>query len=171
MTRMNIVLYPDAPLREKAVPVTHFGAQLKKLAADMVETMLESDGVGLAGPQVGIGRQILVLCEPEGEPICLVNPEIVETSGNAYAEEGCLSLPGLYANVPRATRIRVCALDCDGTPCDFEAQDFLARIIQHECDHLQGKVFPERLDIMTRDTLFAEWSVLRGRVLTDAAVS
>ncbi len=164
---MHIVLYPDAPLREKAAPVEHFGPKLSKLAEEMVDIMMNSDGVGLAAPQVGISRQILVLCEPESDPVCLVNPEIVEQEGNAYGEEGCLSLPGLYASVPRATRIRVRARDCEGRQHDFEARDFLARIIQHEYDHLQGIVFPERLDVLTRNALLEEWSGMRERALLD----
>ena len=171
MAIMDIVLYPDAPLKEVAARVVKFGPELAKLAADMVETMDASDGVGLAAPQVGIRKQIMVLCEPEGEPACLVNPEIVEMDGKVYAEEGCLSLPGLYANVPRATRIRVRAQDCDGALLDFEARDFVARVIQHEYDHLQGKVFPDRLDLLTRDALFAEWSEMRKAMESGAAVS
>lgn len=171
MAIMNITVYPDAPLLKQAARVEHFGPELVRLAEDMVETMFSSDGVGLAAPQVGISRQLLVLCEPEGEPVCLVNPEILEMDGKAYMEEGCLSLPGLYANVPRATRIRVRAQDVEGNPLDFEAHDFLARIIQHEYDHLQGKLFPERLDLMTRDALFAEWEEMRENPRPDAAVS
>ncbi len=168
---MNIVLYPDAPLRDKASPVENFGPELTKLAEDMVVFMLDNDGVGLAGPQVGLSQQIVVMCEPESDPVCLVNPKIVETEGNAYAEEGCLSLPGLYAAVPRGTRIRVVAQDCDGKKYDFEAHDFLARIIQHECDHLQGVVFPERLDVLTRDALFTEWSEIRNGNVEDTPLS
>lgn len=171
MSTLNIRVYPEAPLRDKAARVDKFDPELTKLVEDMLETMVASDGVGLAAPQVGISRQILVLCEPEGEPMCLVNPEIVEMEGKAYAEEGCLSLPGLFANVPRATRIRVQAQDCEGNSVDFEAHDFLARIIQHEYDHLQGKLFPERLDVMTRDALFSEWYEIRDTVRGDAAVS
>lgn len=171
MAVMNITVYPDAPLLKRAAPVTQFGPELVQLVEDMVETMFSSDGVGLAAPQVGISRQLLVLCEPDGEPMCLVNPEIVEMEGKAYLEEGCLSLPGVYANVPRATRIRVRAQDPEGNPLDFEAHDFLARIIQHESDHLEGKLFPERLDLMTRDALFAEWEELRKNPQPDATVS
>ncbi len=161
MAVLNIVKYPDPPLTETALPVIKFDDGLERLAEDMLETMDAHCGVGLAGPQVGVRRRIVVLCEPEGEPMCLINPEIVEMDGSVYAEEGCLSLPELYANVPRATRIRVLAQDVFGDPMDFEAHDFLARIIQHECDHLQGKVFPDRVDLLTRDALLREWSMLR----------
>ncbi len=168
MALMNILVYPDAPLTEVALPVVKFGPELKKLAEDMFETMDAGNGVGLAGPQVGLRQQIFVLCEPDGEPMCLVNPEIVEMDGKAYGEEGCLSLPELYAPVPRATRIRVRAQDVEGNPLDFEAHDFLARIIQHEYDHLQGKLFPDRLDAMTRESLLDEWAEIRPRILAEA---
>lgn len=168
MALMNILVYPDAPLTEVALPIVKFGPELKKLAEDMLETMDAGNGVGLAGPQVGLRQQIFVLCEPDGEPMCLINPEIVEMDGKAYGEEGCLSLPELYAPVPRATRIRVRAQDVEGNPLDFEAHDFLARIIQHEYDHLQGKLFPDRLDAMTRESLFDEWAEIRPRILAEA---
>ena len=168
---MNIVLYPDAPLRKNALRIEHFGPELARLAEEIVEIMMNSDGVGLAAPQVGISRQLLVLCEPESDPVCLINPEIVEMEGNAYGEEGCLSLPGLYASVPRATRIRVLAQDCDGNHHEIEAHDFLARIIQHEYDHLQGIVFPERLDVLTRNALLEEWSAMRNGMRQDSTVT
>ena len=171
MAIMDILIYPDAPLNEVALPVVKFGPELKILAEDMIETMDAGNGVGLAGPQVGLRQQIFVLCEPEGEPMCLVNPEIVEMDGTAYGEEGCLSLPELWAQVPRATRIRVRARDVDGNPVDFEAHDFLARIIQHEYDHLQGKVFPDRLDAMTRASMFEEYGAIRSRIINNAQVA
>lgn len=165
MAVMDVLLYPDAPLTESASPVVKFGAELKQLASDMLETMESHLGVGLAAPQVGVRRRLIVLCEPDGEPLCLANPEIIEMDGTTYGEEGCLSLPDIFAAVPRAARIRVRAQDLDGDTVDFEATDFLARIIQHEYDHLQGKVFPERLDALTRDAVFKEWDVVRARLL------
>ena len=171
MAVMDILIYPDPPLNEVALPIVKFGPELKKLSEDMLETMEEGNGVGLAGPQVGLRQQIFVLCEPEGEPMCLVNPEIVEMDGKAYGEEGCLSLPELWAQVPRATHIHVRAQDVEGNPLDFEAHDFLARIIQHEYDHLQGKVFPDRLDAMTRESVFSEWEDVRARILDESSVT
>ncbi|NLO33409.1 MAG: peptide deformylase [Candidatus Hydrogenedentes bacterium] len=161
MAIMKITEYPDAPLREKASAVDRFDKNLLRLVDDMIETMFFSDGVGLAAPQVGISKQLLVLCEPDGDPLCLVNPEIVEMEGKEYGNEGCLSLPNLLASAPRATRIRVRAQDETGAPVEFEAHDFLARIIQHEYDHLQGKLFPDRLDVMTREALYAEWEEMK----------
>ena len=165
MAVMDILVYPAAPLTEVAAPVLKFGRELKQLASDMLETMDANGGVGLAAPQVGIRQRLVVICEPEDEPMALVNPEIVEMDGKAYGEEGCLSLPELYASVPRATHIHVRALDWDGHPLDFEAHDFLARIIQHECDHLEGKVFPQRLDALSRDAVLDEWEAIRAKLV------
>jgi peptide deformylase len=144
--------------------VTVFGPELEVLAQDMLETMDESEGVGLAAPQVGVSKRLLVLCEPEGEPMCLVNPVIEDSQGREYGEEGCLSLPKMYARVPRATHIKVHAQDVFGVPFTFEANDFLARIIQHECDHLDGIVFPDRLDVFTREELIEQWETVRKEV-------
>lgn len=171
MAVRDVLIYPEAPLTEVAAPVVKFGPELKQLASDMLETMDAYAGVGLAAPQIGVRRRLVVLCEPEGAPMCLVNPEIVEMDGKVYGEEGCLSLPELYANVGRATRIRVRALGLEGEPLDFDARDFLARIIQHECDHLEGKVFTDRLDALTRDAVLDEWDVIRERQLANVSVS
>ena len=164
MAVMDIVIYPDAPLNEAAAPVVRFDDDLRQLAVDMLETMHANAGVGLAAPQVGVSKQLLVLCEPEGEPLCLVNPEIVEMDGKAHEEEGCLSLPELFAPVSRATRIRVRAQDAQGDTVDFEAHGFLARVIQHEYDHLQGKVFIDRLDALTRTSALDEWAEIRAQI-------
>ncbi|MBW7865928.1 MAG: peptide deformylase [Candidatus Hydrogenedens sp.] len=169
MALLKIVHYPDEPLTRKAEPVTEFGPELEQFAQDMVETMFENEGVGLAAPQVGVSRRMLVLCEPDGEPMCLVNPELSCMEGREYGEEGCLSLPQVYARVPRAVKIHVKALDVEGNPFEFEASDFLARIIQHECDHLDGIVFPDRLDVFTRETVLQEWEEKRGCLAVDAA--
>jgi peptide deformylase len=164
MAKLKIHFYPDKVLTRKAEPVTVFGPELEVLAQDMLETMDESEGVGLAAPQVGVSKRLLVLCEPEGEPMCLVNPVIEDSQGREYGEEGCLSLPKMYARVPRATHIKVHAQDVFGVPFTFEANDFLARIIQHECDHLDGIVFPDRLDVFTREELIEQWETVRKEV-------
>ena len=168
MSILSIVLYPDDPLTQVAKAIETFGPELEKLAADMLETMHVYDGVGLAGPQVGLSQRILVLQEPEGEPMCLVNPQLSEFDGCEKGEEGCLSLPTVYADVPRAIRIRVQAQDPAGKSLDFEARDFLARVIQHETDHLEGIVFPDRADILTRQAKLAEWEDVRARLMTAA---
>ncbi|HOF41596.1 MAG TPA: peptide deformylase [Candidatus Hydrogenedentes bacterium] len=158
---MNIVLYPDDPLLSVAAPVERFGSHLEKLAVTMLETMYEYEGVGLAAPQVGISKRFFVCHDLESDPMCLVNPEIVEREGEEIADEGCLSIPRIYAPVPRATHIRVRAQDLQGNDLDFVAEGFLARIIQHETDHLDGRVFLDRVDILTRQSKLVEWEEVR----------
>lgn len=168
MAVLDIVLYPDAPLLKKATPYEAFDADSPRLADDMIETMFAYEGVGLAGPQVGIDKRIFVWCEPEGEPACIVNPELTGFEGSEEREEGCLSMPQLYHSVPRATRVLVKGFDPTGKPFAFEARDFLARIMQHENDHLDGILFPDRLDIITRDTLLQQWAELREQLAQEA---
>ena len=165
MAVLHIVYFPDAPLTTRAEPVERFDEDFVRLASNMLETMQAYEGVGLAGPQVGESKRIFVLQEPEGDEMCLVNPEIVESEGSEEGEEGCLSMPTIYAMVARATRIRVRARDAGGNPLDFEATGFVARIIQHECDHLEGIMFPERLDIISRQTIYEEWAEARETLL------
>ena len=165
MAVLNLVIYPDEPLQRVAEPYTTFGPELAELAADMLETMRVHDGVGLAGPQVGVSKRIIVLQEPEGAPLCLINPEIVETEGNEKAEEGCLSLPQVYGDVERATRILVRAYDPSGKRLEFQSEGFQARIIQHETDHLHGVVFIDHLDILSRQAKMQELEQIRARLL------
>ena len=166
MAVLNVVYYPDAPLTEKADPIDLIDAETPKLVADMLETMLAHDGVGLAGPQVGLKKRIFVLREPGGQPQCFINPELSEFEGSAVGEEGCLSIPRIYAEVPRAASVRVRAKNERGEDLDFVAKDFLARVIQHEFDHLEGIIFPDRLDIITRQSLLTEWEAVREELLT-----
>ena len=161
MAIMDLVLYPDEPLRAKAEPFDDIGPEVAKLAEDMFETMYTYDGVGLAGPQVGIAKQIVVLHEPDGKAMCLINPEIYEAEGQELGEEGCLSLPDLFAPVERALHIRVRALNPQGKKVDFEASKMLARIVQHETDHLKGLCFVDRLDILTRQDKLQDWQEIR----------
>jgi peptide deformylase len=166
MAILELVLYPDDPLTQKAAPYPEIGPEMPQLANDMLETMYAYSGVGLAGPQVGIAKRIFVLCEADGDPMCLINPEILEMEGCEEGEEGCLSMPQVYAEVPRATRIRVRAFNQFGKQLEFEARDFLARIIQHEYDHLEGILFPDRLDILSREAKLQEWDGVRKQLLT-----
>ena len=147
MTNLNILRYPDARLHKTAAPVTVFDDQLKKLARDLAETMYAAPGVGLAATQVDVHKQLIVVdvSERRDSLVTLVNPEIVESSGASDIEEGCLSVPGIYEVVPRAERVRVRAHDANGNAFTLEAQGLLAVCIQHEMDHLQGKVFVEYL--------------------------
>jgi peptide deformylase len=164
MARRKIVYYPDDPLTQQARPVESFGEKLQRLADDMIETMRAYEGVGLAAPQIGLSKRLFVLQEPDGEPMCFVNPEIFSMDGQAEGEEGCLSMPGIYAKVPRATRLLVRAQEPTGEEFEMEAEDFLARIIQHETDHLNGILFPERLDIITRQEKIEEWARRRAEL-------
>lgn len=169
MAVMDIVLYPDEPLLRKATPYESVGPEMPKLVEDMLETMHHYEGVGLAGPQVGLAKRIFVWCEGEGEPGHIINPELSGFEGREEKEEGCLSMPRLYHAVPRATRVLVRGVDCRGNEVSFEAKDFLARIMQHENDHLDGILFPDRLDIITRETLMAQWDEIRKEIMAGQA--
>lgn len=167
MAVRKVIYYPDDPLTQKAKSVQTFGPRLAKLVQDLFETMCAYEGVGLAAPQVGVSQRVFVLCEPAGEPICLVNPELLDLEGSEFSEEGCLSMPRIFAQVPRATSLRVRGQDQTGEPLEFAAENFLARIIQHECDHLEGLLFPERLDILTRQDKYQEWEGVRRELLAE----
>lgn len=169
MAVRRVLYYPDAPLSDKSKPVGVFGAKLEHLVEDLIETMQAQAGVGLAAPQVGVSKRLFVLQEPQGDPMCFVNPEILEREGREEGEEGCLSMPRMYAMVPRATRICVRAQDPKGKKFEVEATDFLARIIQHETDHLDGIMFPERLDIITRQEILERWAEVRAQLLAEEA--
>jgi peptide deformylase len=135
------VKYPDPILRERAKEVTKFNDRLAKLLDDMAETMYHANGVGLAAPQVGIGKRVLVV-DVGDQLMEIVNPEIVEKSGEQLEPpEGCLSIPGLLGYVNRANVIRVKGQDRSGNPIEIEAEGFLARAFQHEIDHLNGVLF------------------------------
>lgn len=147
MSILSILRYPDARLHKIAAPVTVFDTGLKKLAADLAETMYAAPGVGLAASQVDVHKQVIVVdvSERRDSLVTLVNPEIIESYGESDIEEGCLSVPGIYDTVPRAERVKVRAWDADGKSFIIEAQGLLAVCIQHEMDHLKGKVFVEYL--------------------------
>ncbi|MED1202127.1 peptide deformylase [Heyndrickxia acidicola] len=142
MAILPIVKYPDSILEKECKPVTQFDKKLKTLVNDMYETMLAADGVGLAAPQIGVGQQIAVV--DIGEDIGrldLINPVILKTSGEQTDVEGCLSFPGLYGTVSRPYYVKVQAQDVKGRTFIVEAEDYLARAIQHEIDHLHGILF------------------------------
>ena len=147
MSILNILRYPDARLHKLAAPVTVFDGSLRKLAVDLAETMYAAPGVGLAASQVDIHKQVIVVdvSERRDSLVTLVNPQIIESYGESDIEEGCLSLPGIYDTVPRAERVKVRAWDANGKSFILEAQGLLAVCIQHEMDHLKGKVFVEYL--------------------------
>ena len=158
MTIRKILKYPNPILRRKADPVTTFDDELKTLVADMAETMYDAPGVGLAANQIGVTKQIVVIDitgseAEEKELITLINPKIVKGEGSAEDEEGCLSVVDLNAKVKRFTKIWVEAQDIDGKPLVFEAEDYYARVIQHEVDHLQGKLFVDYLSSLKRQRI------------------
>jgi peptide deformylase len=158
MPLLNILRYPDARLHKVASPVTVFDESLKKLVRDMTETMYAAPGVGLAATQVDVHKQVIVLdvSERHDSLVVLVNPEIVETTGISDIEEGCLSVPGVYDIVERAERVKVRAYDQNGNPFTLEAQGLLAVCIQHEMDHLKGKVFVEYLSQLKQQRVRAK---------------
>lgn len=158
MAILNILRYPDARLHKTAAPVTVFDENLKKLIADMAETMYAAPGIGLAAIQVDVAKQVIVVdvSERRDSLVVLVNPEIVEATGESDIEEGCLSLPGIYELVPRAERVKVRAYDQNGTAFTLEAQGLLAVCIQHEMDHLQGKIFVEHLSQLKQQRIRAK---------------
>ncbi|MDD4951437.1 MAG: peptide deformylase [Desulfovibrionaceae bacterium] len=140
--KLPVSIYPDPVLRLRAEPIGEFGPEMQQLVTDMVETMYEDDGVGLAAPQVGKSLRLITV-DPTGPKerkglMVLVNPEIMEREGEVESEEGCLSVPDFKCAIRRSHRIRVRALDRDGAPVEFEALDYQAVIIQHEVDHLNG---------------------------------
>jgi len=157
MALLNILRYPDARLHKLAAPVTVFDAPLKQLVADMAQTMYEAPGIGLAATQVDVHKQIIVIdvSERRDSLVVLINPEIVDASGVSDIEEGCLSVPGIYDTLERAERVKVRACDQNGKLFTLEAQGLLAVCIQHEMDHLKGKVFVESLSQLKQQRIRA----------------
>lgn len=152
MARLPILEFPDPRLRTKAKPVAGVDDAVRRLIDDMFETMYAAPGIGLAATQVNVPQRILVLdvSEAHDQPLALVNPEIVARDGIEESEEGCLSVPGIYETVQRADQIRVRALDRDGKQIEFDASGLLAVCIQHEIDHLDGKLFVDYLSDLKR---------------------
>lgn len=147
MALLPILHYPDPRLRKKAQPVKQVDASIQQIVEDMFETMYDAPGIGLAATQVNIHQRIVVIdvSEDKSSPLCLINAEIIEKSGDKESEEGCLSIPEYYAPVKRAERVKVRALDKEGELFEMEADGLLAVCIQHELDHLEGKVFVDYL--------------------------
>jgi peptide deformylase len=152
MPVLKILEYPDPRLRTRAVPVQSVDDEIRRLVADLFETMYAAPGVGLAATQVDVHKRVLVMdvSEAKDEPKCLINPEILEYDGILTGDEGCLSVPGVTEEVERAERIRVSALGQDGQPFQIEAFGLFAVCIQHEMDHLEGKLFVDYLSELKR---------------------
>jgi peptide deformylase len=156
MARLTILRYPDPRLHTVARPVAVVDERIRTLAADLLETMYAESGVGLAATQVDVHERMLVMdtSESRDRPLVLINPEVVWASNEmALSEEGCLSVPQVYDKVERHARVKVRALDRDGQPFELDAEGLSAVCVQHEMDHLRGKVFVEYLSLLKRDRI------------------
>ncbi|WP_267225458.1 peptide deformylase [Dyella silvae] len=155
MSVLTILEFPDPRLRTKAEPVRVFDAELKQFVADMFETMYAANGVGLAATQVNVHQQVLVadMSDERNQPLVLINAQILEKDGAQVYQEGCLSFPGIYADVARALKVKVKAHDVDGNEVVMDFEGPLAVCIQHEMDHLAGKVFVDYLSPLKRSML------------------
>ena len=155
MSRLDILHFPDPRLRRRAEPVNVVDDDVRRLIDDMLETMYDAPGIGLSAPQVNIAKRVVTidLSKDRSAPLCLVNPEIRSVSGETETEEGCLSVPGVYEIVKRPERARICALDRDGRSREIEAEGALAVCIQHEIDHLDGRLFVDYLSRLKRQRI------------------
>ena len=157
MAVLEILHHPDPRLRQKAKPVTVFDDALQKLIADLFETMYDAPGVGLAANQVGIDKRLAVMdCaedKSKPQPLVLINPEIIESSSKEEMEEGCLSVPGIFDRIERYNRLKLRALDRHGQPFEIEAEGLMAQAIQHEIDHLNGKLYIDYLSSLKRERI------------------
>jgi peptide deformylase len=173
MPKLTIIEFPDKRLRTRAEPVTVFDAALKQLAADMLETMYEAPGIGLAATQVDVHKRLIVLdvSEDKTAPMIIVNPKIVASEGSQTYQEGCLSVPGIFADVDRADRVRVDAEDADGKPFTIDADGLLAVCIQHEMDHLEGKLFVDYLSPLKRELVKKKLEKQRRHAAEPAAAA
>lgn len=162
MAHLKIYTYPSPVLKKTAEPLTDFGPKTQKLFDDMIDTMYLDDGVGLAAPQVGVSKQILIACPTAkpGEEYVIVNPVILSESGREAEMEGCLSLPGLAVKVERAKKIQLRFQDRNGKAWEVKLKDFFARVIQHEMDHLKGILLIDRVPFDQRQELLAEYKRL-----------
>ena len=158
MALLPILHYPDPRLKKRAEPVTEVDESIRRLAADMAETMYAAPGIGLAATQVDVHKRVIVIdvTEDRSGLTVLINPEILEKDGECVSKEGCLSVPGIYDKVTRAERVKVRALNLEGETVEFEAEGLLAVCIQHEIDHLDGKVFVEYLSPLKQSRIKAK---------------
>jgi peptide deformylase len=152
MSQLNILTLPDSRLKTIAEPITEINAEIEQLASDMLETMYAAPGIGLAATQVDQHIQLVVIdvSEEKNQPLVMINPEIIEQAGIQTHEEGCLSVPGIYAKVKRADQVVVKYQDLEGQHHELAAEDLLAVCIQHELDHLKGIVFLDHLSLLKR---------------------
>lgn len=158
MSILTVLEFPDKRLRTKAKEVTVFDGTIKTLIDDMLETMYDFKGIGLAATQIDVHQRIIVIdvSEEKDASLCLINPEILEKDGVEESEEGCLSVPGFFENITRAEHIKVKALDKYGKPFEMDAHEILSVCIQHEMDHLEGKLFVDYLSPLKRQRIKAK---------------
>lgn len=155
MSLLNILQYPDTQLRTTAEPVNNVDGRIATLVDSMFDTMYEAPGIGLAATQVNVHERVVVIdvSENNDQPLTLINPELITAEGEAEMEEGCLSIPGIYEKVTRPAQIRVGAIDREGNPYELDAEGLLAVCIQHEIDHLNGKLFVDYLSSLKRNRI------------------
>jgi len=172
MALLQILEYPDTRLRTVALPVAEVNDEIRQLIGDMFETMYMAPGIGLAASQVDFHQRVLVIdiSEDKSEPLCFINPEITEATGTVSRDEGCLSVPDVYESVERAEHIRVKALDRNGKEFVLEADELLAVCIQHEIDHLDGKLFVDYISPLKRQRLKKKLSKAKKREASDQAM-
>ena len=166
MAILPILIYPDPRLHTKAQPVSRVDDTIRRLAADMAETMYAAPGVGLAATQVDVHQQLIVIdvSEDRNHLQVFINPEIIAREGQCEGEEGCLSVPGIYGTVMRSESVRVRALDLQGKPFELDADGMLSVCIQHEIDHLHGKVFVEYLSRLKQARIKSKLTKHHSRV-------
>lgn len=160
MSVLDIYVLGAPILRQETRPVEQITDELRRLVDDMFETMYAAKGIGLAAPQVGRTERVAVV-DVDDRRLVLINPEIVLAEGKQRDEEGCLSIPDIYGDVERASHVVVRALDRDGTPYEVDATDLLARCLQHEIDHLHGRLFIDYLSVVKRRAALAKWEKMR----------
>lgn len=167
MPLLPILQYPDPRLHTVATPVTQVDDRIRRLVKDMAETMYAAPGVGLAATQVDVHRRVIIvdLSETHDQLMVFINPEIIAHSGASDCAEGCLSVPGIFEKVQRAERIKVRALDARGKPFELDAEALLAVCIQHEMDHLEGKVFVEYLSRLKQQRILSKLKKQQQRVM------
>jgi peptide deformylase len=155
MAILDILHFPDPRLRNKAEPISSVDAAIRQLADDMLETMYEAPGIGLAATQVNVQKRLIVIdiSEEKDDPLVLINPEIVESEGEREYQEGCLSVPEAYEMVTRADKVKIKAVNLEGESFELDADDLLATCIQHEIDHLDGKLFVDYLSNLKRQRI------------------
>jgi peptide deformylase len=167
MAILNILHFPDPRLRTRAAPVVQVDDSIRRLVDDMFDTMYDAPGIGLAATQVNVHQRVIVIdvSEEKNEPRVFINPELISREGVEQMDEGCLSVPGVYETVERADRVKVRALNRDGQPFELETDGLLAVCIQHEMDHLEGKLFVDYLSSLKRERIRKKLEKLRRQTL------